>query len=124
MMRCLRPEDSTQYLVVVEKLEHFLQVFAQQTGPVRLHGDLDDRMRHNRAGPLEGMDFGQKGGVDQLGLGVKLIVSPRRLQRRQLITNVIVLQREQGMEHRETHPPVVAEACEIDAGIRIHGQQP
>jgi hypothetical protein len=70
------------------------------------------------------MDLGQKGGVDQLGLGVNLIVIPRRLLRGQLITDVIVFQREQRVEHRQAHPPVVAEAREINTGIRIHGQQP
>ena len=101
-----------------------LQVLAGQARPVDVHRRLDDRVRHDRRRPLDGVDLGHQRRVDQLGLAIQLLVVPARVLVREQIADVVVLQREQRVEHRQADPPVVGEAGEVHAGLGIDRQQP
>ena len=52
--------------LVVEELEHLLQLLAGQAGPVHVHRRLDDRMRHDGRRPFDRVNLGHQRRVDQL----------------------------------------------------------
>ena len=84
---------------------------------------LDDRMRHDGARPLEGVDLGHHRRVDQPSLREELGVGPVRMLRREQIADVVVLIGEERVEHRQTDPPVVGEPAEVQAGVGIDRKQ-
>ena len=81
-------------------------------------------MRQDGGRPVDRMDLRHQRRVDQLGLAIELLVVPFRVLVLEQIADVVVLLREQGVEHRQADPPVVAEAGEVRTGLRIHRQQP
>ena len=109
--------------LVVEELRELLAVFAGQAGPVDVHRQLDDRVRQDRRRPLDRVDLRHQRRVDQLGLAKQLLVVPVLVIVREQIADVVVLQREERVEHRQADPPVVAEAGEVHAGVGVDRQQ-
>ncbi len=107
-----------------EELEDFLQLAALQAVPVRIHRDLHDRVRQNRRRPFDRVDLGHQRRVDEARFGVELSVAPRRVLTRQQIAHVVVLEREERVEHRQPDPPVIGEPAEMHARLWIDGQEP
>ena len=120
----LRSDDAAEELVVVEELEHVLQVLAGEPGPVHVHRHLDRSGCGTMAGvhstvwilaisaELISFAFAKSCSSFQVGLLV-----------REQIADVVVLEREQRVEHGQPDPPVVGEPGEVDAGLGIDRQQ-
>ena len=54
---------------------------------------------------------------------IELRVGPAGMLPNKQIADVIVLLREQRVQHRESDPPVLGESAQMNAGVRIDGQQ-
>jgi len=67
--------------------------------------------------------FAMSAGVDQPGMIEQFIVGPGRIGGAELVTNDVVFQGEQGVQHTQADPPVAVDSGYIDAGSRIERQQ-
>ena len=120
----LRADDAAEQLVVVEELEDLLQLLAGKAGPVDVQRQLDDRVREDGRRPFDGVDLGQQRRVDQLRLREQLVVGPVGVLRCEQVADVVVLEREERVQHRQADPPVVGEAGEVQPVSGSTGSRP
>ena len=73
-----RAGNAAEHFVVVEAREDLLQI-AERAAPVRVERRLDDRVRQDRGGPLDGVDLGHQRRIDQPRLLEQPLVVPDRV---------------------------------------------
>ena len=80
-------------------------------------------MREDSGGPFGGMDFRNQRAINQPRVLKQLFVIPLWISRLQRIADGIVLSCEQVVQQCQSDPPIVIEACEIDAlDVRVFRQ--
>src|SRR5215207_2859524 len=61
-------------------------------------------MINDGRGPFDGVDLGQQRGTDEPGMVEQLIVRPGRVLRAEAVTDGVVLEGEERVQHRQTDP--------------------
>ena len=91
--------NATENFVSIQKMKNLLQVFADYSVPIDMHGRNHGGMRQNSRRPFHRMNLRHQRRIDQAGLLKELFVAPVRVFQSKLFANGIVLGYEQGMQH-------------------------
>ena len=74
-------------------------------------------------GPLDGVDLGHQGGVDEPGVLEELVVGEGRVAGLQVVADGVVLEGEQVLEHGQAQPEA-GDQGRVEVGVGGVGDQP
>ena len=99
-----RAGDAADHLAGREAAEEVVQLLAREAPPVRAQGDLRRRVADHRRRPLDRVDLGDQGGVDQARPLEEVVVRPRRVLGSQPVADRVVLADEDHLHQRDPEP--------------------
>src|SRR5262245_29215387 len=71
--------DAADYLALVNASQKIMDTFPEESPPVCPHGDLKGGVTEDRSRPLDSMNFGEQGRIDQAGALEERLVGPLRI---------------------------------------------
>ena len=108
-------------LVLADAADRAMQALGLEAPPVRLHADLERRMRQDRRRPFDGVDLRHQRGVDHARAVEQPIAVPVRIEALELVADRVVLAREQRVQQAEAGPPVARETGQRRLQLVVQG---
>ena len=120
----LRADDPPEQFLIVEQFGQFRRSSPTSPDQFTFIASLMIGCGRIARRPLDGVDLRHHRRVDQLGLAKQLVVGPVRMLVREQIADVVVLEREERVQHGEADPPVVGEAAKWSPVSGSTGSRP